>query len=91
LRTAVTEGVNDLETDTISVMLVDMKTSAVSERRLTRTKNLWLTNYTEGVEGIAVHLKWERGADGLDHLIYPAEESAKGRAKQDADQSKRRP
>ena len=71
LETAVTEGVNDAEHNKLSLKLVDMKTSAVNERMLTRANYLWLLDYTDGVEGIAARLKWERGADGKDHLIYP--------------------
>jgi len=44
---------------------------------LTRENYLWLLDYTAGVEGIAERFKWERGADGKDHLIYPADESVK--------------
>ena len=53
-----------------------MKTSAVNERMLTRANYLWLLDYTDGVEGIAARLKWERAADGKDHLSYPAAENA---------------
>lgn len=74
LKTAVTEGVNDLEHNKLSIKLVDMETSTVTNRMLTRAKYLWLLDYTDGVEGIADRFKWERGADGKDHLIYPAEE-----------------
>ena len=76
LETAVTEGLNDAEHNKLSLKLVDMKTSAVNERMLTRANYLWLLDYTESVEGIAARLKWERGADGKDHLSYPAAENA---------------
>ena len=59
-----------------SVKLVDLETSEVKERTLTRENYLWLLDYTAGVEGIAERFKWERGADGKDHLIYPADEKA---------------
>jgi hypothetical protein len=52
-----------------------MKTSTVNERMLTRANHLWLLDYTDGVEGLAARLKWELGADGKDHLIYPAAEN----------------
>ena len=81
LKTAVTEGVNEPEHNKLSVRLVDMETSKVKERTLTRTNYLWLLDYTDGVEGIAERFKWERGADGKDHLIYPAEENVKGRGR----------
>jgi hypothetical protein len=74
LKTAVTEGVNDLEHNKLSIKLVDIETATVRERTLTRAKYLWLLDYTDGVEGIADHFKWERGADGKDHLTYPAED-----------------
>jgi hypothetical protein len=77
LKTAVTEGVNELEHNKLSVKLVDLDTSEVKERTLTRENYLWLLDYTAGVEGIAERFKWERGADGKDHLIYPADESVK--------------
>ena len=81
LGTAVTEGVNDLEHNKLSVNLIDMKTFAVNERMLTRANYLWLLDYNDGVEGIAAHFKWERAADGKDRLIYPAEENARDRSK----------
>jgi len=81
LKTAVTEGVNDLEHNKLSVKLVDLETSEVKERTLTRENYLWLLDYTAGVEGIAKRFKWERGADGKDHLIYPANESLKSSGK----------
>jgi hypothetical protein len=56
-----------------------MKTAKVSERLVNRANNLWLLDYTERVEGIAAHFKWERRADAPDQLIYPAEEKPKGR------------
>ena len=77
LRTAVTEGVNEPELNKLSVKLVDLETSEVKERTLTRENYLWLLDYTAGVEGIAERFKWERGADGKDHLVYPAEENLK--------------
>ena len=81
LKTAVTEGVNEPEHNRLSVKLVDLETSEVKERNLTRENYLWLLDYTAGVEGIAERFKWERGADSKDHLIYPAEESLKGSGK----------
>jgi hypothetical protein len=77
LKTAVTEGVNDPEHNKLSVKLIDMKTFAVHERILTRANHLWLLDYTDGTEGIAARFKWERGVDGKDRLIYPAEENVK--------------
>ena len=74
LQTAVTEGRNDPEHDLISINLIDMKTAKVTERTLTRRNHLWLLDYTQRMEGIAAHFKWERGADGKDQLVYPAEE-----------------
>ena len=77
-KTAVTEGVNEPEDSKLSVRIVNLETGEVNERTLTRANNLWLLDYTNGVEGIAAHFKWERGPDGKDHLIYPAAESLKG-------------
>lgn len=77
LQTAVTEGRNELDNDRISINLVDMQTAKVTERVLTRANNLWLLDYTKRVEGIAAKFKWQRGADGKDQLVYPAEEKAK--------------
>jgi len=70
-KTAVTEGVNEPENNKLSVRIVDLATGEVNERTLTRANNLWLLDYTNGVEGIAAHFKWERGPDGKDHLTYP--------------------
>jgi hypothetical protein len=81
LGTAVTEGMNDPEHNQLSVNLIDMKTFTVYERMLTRANYLWLLDYRDGVEGIAAHFKWERGADGKDRLIYPAVENARDRTK----------
>jgi hypothetical protein len=75
LKTAVTEGVNEPENNKLSVRLVDMKTSVVNERILTRANYSWLLDYREGVEGIAARFKWAAGSDGKDRLIYPAEEN----------------
>jgi hypothetical protein len=77
LQTAITEGRNEPERDRLSVNLVDMKTAKVSERLVSRANNLWLLDYTKGVEGIASHFKWERAADGQDQLIYPVAEKPK--------------
>ena len=79
LRTAITEGRNDSERNQLSINLVDMKTAKVTERFVNRANNLWLLDYTERVEGIAAHFKWERRTDGQDQLIYPAEEKPKDR------------
>ena len=70
-KTAVTEGVNEPENNKLSVRIVDLATGEVNERTLTRANNLWLLDYTNGVEGIAAHFKWERGPDGKDRLVYP--------------------
>jgi len=77
LKTAVTEGVNEPETNKFSIKLVDLESSTVKERTLTRANYLWLLDYTAGVEAIAERFKWERGADGKDQLIYPAEETSR--------------
>ena len=77
-KTAVTEGANEPENNKLSVRIVDLETGEVNERTLTRADNLWLLDYTNGVEGIAAHFKWERGPDGKDHLVYPVEETLKG-------------
>lgn len=71
LSTVVTEGINDLEHDMLSLRLIDLKTSAVSERVLARSDYLWLLDYTSGVEGIGERFKWERNT-GQDRLLYPA-------------------
>ena len=75
LKTAVTEGLNEPEQNRLSLKLIDMKTLTVNERILRRADHLWLLDYTDGVEGIATHFKWQPGSDGKDHLIYPAEEN----------------
>jgi hypothetical protein len=71
LSIAVTEGTNDPEHNRLSINLIDMKTSVVSERVVARSDNLWLLDYTSGVEGIGERFRWE-GQEGQYSLIYPA-------------------
>jgi len=74
LSVGVTEGINDPEHDRLSIRLIDLKTFVVSERVISRSDNLWLLDYTNGVEGIGERFRWERNG-GQYRLIYPAQQN----------------
>ena len=84
LRTAVTNGLDEPEQNRISIKLVDLETFKVEDRALNRSDNLWLLDYTNGIEGIATHFKWEHAADAKDKLVYPAAQTNKNAGRPDA-------
>lgn len=67
----------DRAADAVPIWIVDVETGKAVERKVSLTKNPWLTKHKDPQNDIQLppepskHFVWEKGADGKDKLIVP--------------------
>jgi hypothetical protein len=67
----------DRADDALPIWIIDVETGKVDERKVSLTKNRWLTKHQDPQNNIqpppepSKNFVWERGADGRDKLIVP--------------------